>query len=74
MNLRDEVTMYTFKGQTGYVLHPTNSSMENELFALGHTESVPAWSDQNVHKHTHSEEYYVLLQGQLKFLIRDIFI
>ena len=74
MNSRDEITRYLFKGQTGYIISPETSSSENNLIALRHTGSVTPWSDLNVHKHRKSEEFYILIEGQLKIQVRDFLI
>jgi mannose-6-phosphate isomerase-like protein (cupin superfamily) len=57
---------FNFRDTTGYVFHQPEG-----LIALGHTASVASWSDPNIHQHELSEEYYVLLKGQLDFLVAD---
>ncbi len=61
-------TRYTFQGRSGYVID-ANHGAAHELLALGHTASKTPWSDPDVHLHEHSEEYYILLQGKLRFLV-----
>jgi mannose-6-phosphate isomerase-like protein (cupin superfamily) len=57
---------FDFQKVTGYVVaHP------QKLIAIGHTARVSPWSDPSFHQHASSEEYYLLLNGQLEFLVRD---
>lgn len=56
-----------FEHTTGRVItHPQG------LITIGHTALVPPWSDANIHQHRSSEEFYLLLQGQLHLVIYDI--
>ena len=66
-------TKYTFRGRSGYVV-PHNSDALRELIAIGHTASVAPWTDPDVHMHEGSEEYYVLLQGELWILVAEFLV
>src|SRR5574341_1308856 len=57
---------FGFRDTTGYILHHPQ-----RLIAIRHSATVSPWGDPNIHQHTHSEEYYFLLKGQLEFLIED---
>ena len=46
-------------------------SHPQRLISIGHTALVPPWSDANIHQHQSSEEFYLLLQGQLHLVIHD---
>ncbi len=54
-----------FANQTGYLF-------QHEQLALGHTAQAPPWSDPAVHLHQIAEEAYLLLQGQLVFLVGQL--
>jgi len=57
---------FQFQPVTGHVVnHP------QKLISIGHTALVPPWSDANLHQHPSSEEFYLLLQGQLILEIID---
>lgn len=61
---------HTFGGRTGYILSPGKCA--DGLVALGHTASVPPWTDPDVHWHGTAEEYFFLRQGQLRFWIAGL--
>ena len=57
---------FDFQKVTGNVVsHP------QRLISIGHTASVSPWSDPNIHKHNMSEEYYLLLKGQLNLVVNN---
>ena len=58
---------YTFRGHNGYLIGPAEGS--HGLVAVGHTAAVPPWTDPGLHLHQQSEEFYILLQGELGFVI-----
>jgi mannose-6-phosphate isomerase-like protein (cupin superfamily) len=59
-------TRVHFRPVTGYVVsHP------QRLISIGHTALVAPWSDANIHQHESSEEFYLLLQGQLHLVVND---
>lgn len=60
---------YAFQANTGYVVAPWNPAMADRVVALRHTALVTPWSDPDIHIHEASEEYYLLLQGNLWFLV-----
>ena len=55
---------YDFRERSGYIL-------TDDLFAIGHTALVPPWTDSQIHIHENSEEYYLLLQGELRFVVGE---
>ena len=61
---------YTFRGHTGYLIHP--DSADHALLAVRHSAGVAPWADADVHIHCSSEEYYLLLDGELKFLVAGV--
>jgi mannose-6-phosphate isomerase-like protein (cupin superfamily) len=64
-------TRHTFQGYSGYLVAPGNPDTAHELVAVRHSASVPPWADADVHVHERSEEYYLLLRGELQFLVAD---
>jgi len=60
---------YTFAGQTGYLITPQNAG--HALLALRHSAGVDPWQDTGLHFHSVAEEYYLLLQGELDFIISN---
>ncbi len=65
---------YTFRGRTGYVIAPDNPSVTQKRVTVGHTALVTPWSDPGIHLHQHSEEYYLLLQGELRILVAGVLV
>ena len=57
---------YSFAGRSGYI---TPRISAQRLATLGHTAHVMPWQDPGIHRHDQSEEYYLLLHGELKALI-----
>lgn len=64
-------TKYRFRDHSGYIL-PADPRADHGLVALGHTASVAPWADPVLHMHTDSEEYYILLQGELRFVVAGV--
>ncbi|MEW6405037.1 MAG: cupin domain-containing protein [Chloroflexota bacterium] len=62
---------YTFQGRSGYIIGSSNASTAHQLVAVRHTSSVTPWTDPEIHKHENSEEYYILLQGELRLLVAE---
>lgn len=52
-----------FREFSGYLLHP--EWCEHGLLSIRHSAQVEPWRDGDLHFHQASEEYYLLLQGQL---------
>jgi len=63
---RHHYSIRHFQETTGYVVRNPQ-----KLMAFGHTASIAPWSDPQVHLHTHSEEYFFLQKGELRFSIDD---
>ena len=62
--------LYSFRGCTGYLIHPQKTGAAAPI-ALGHTASVSSWQDGDVHFHALAEELFILLQGELRFLVDE---
>jgi len=62
-------TRYTFHGHSGYILDPHDAQAGHNLVGIGHTAHGVPWTDPGVHLHRESEECYLLLQGELRFLV-----
>ena len=60
---------YIFRGQTGYVVAPWLAAATNDWVYIRHSASVPPWIDDDVHLHTDAEEYFFVLEGELRLLI-----
>jgi mannose-6-phosphate isomerase-like protein (cupin superfamily) len=60
---------YAFGGYTGYLVDPRFTDPAHNLVAIRHSAGVEPWLDKHVHVHHESEEYYLLLNGQLDLLI-----
>lgn len=58
-----------FREQTGYIVDPWLVGATNDWVAIRHSASVPPWVDGDVHFHTDAEEYFLVLQGELRLLI-----
>ena len=48
---------------------PWISGVTHELVTIRHSAGVPPWTDQDVHLHKGSEEYYFLFRGGLRLLV-----
>jgi len=55
---------YYAAGVSGYLVSPPES--RHALLTIRHTAGVPPWSDDGLHVHSESEEYYLLLHGELQ--------
>lgn len=60
---------YLFHGRTGGIVDERVEPVSHGLLVLGHTASIPCWSDSHIHFHQHSEEFYLLLQGELHIYV-----
>lgn len=69
MSTRPNYTKYFFQGHSGGIIDPRVRTAPHDLFAIGHTACVPPWKDPCVHIHQQSEEFYLLLQGELELYI-----
>lgn len=61
---------YTFQGYSGHLVYPDTAA--HELLMLRHSAQVAPWTDRDVHLHESSEEYYLLLGGELWFLVDGV--
>ena len=66
---RQTCARYTFRDRTGYVVAPWLDGATNHWVYIRHSASVPPWVDQDVHLHTEAEEYFFVLQGELRLLV-----
>lgn len=62
-------TKYRFHGRSGGIIDPRVEPVPHTLLVLGHTASIPPWSDPNIHLHQDSEEFYFLMQGELHLYV-----
>lgn len=62
------VHLFSYGGVSGYLIHPKKTGGDVPV-ALGHTALVSPWRDDDVHRHEVATELFILLQGELLFLI-----
>lgn len=60
--------LFSYGGVSGYLIHPKKAGGDVPV-ALGHTALVSPWRDDDVHRHEVATEIFILLQGELLFLI-----
>jgi mannose-6-phosphate isomerase-like protein (cupin superfamily) len=58
-----------FRDRSGYLLDPGNAG--HEFLSVRHSASASPWADEDVHLHEASEEFFLLMQGELVFLVCD---
>jgi mannose-6-phosphate isomerase-like protein (cupin superfamily) len=58
---------YAFQDVSGYLVSPDNAA--HDFVAVRHSALVTPWVDLDLHAHQLSEEYYLLLHGQLWFVV-----
>lgn len=56
---------YIFKEHSGWIVDPRLESEPHNLLGIGHTACIEPWRDPDLHQHQESEEFYLLLQGEL---------
>jgi mannose-6-phosphate isomerase-like protein (cupin superfamily) len=71
MSNRAKYARYVFRGRSGYIVDPGSPKTTQNPVAIGHTALVAPWSDPGAHSHKNAEEYYFLLQGELRVLIAE---
>ena len=69
MNVQRGYTKYRFNGFSGYLVAPPGSA--HSFLSIRHTADVQPWADPDIHIHSDSEEYYLLLRGTLRFYVDD---
>ena len=74
MSTNPHYTKFIFEGRSGRIVDPRVPSAPQSLFGMGHTAFVRPWQDPCVHFHQHSEEFYLLLHGDLKLYIAGAFV
>jgi len=62
---------HLFSSHNGYLIDPRLGSAQTRL-GIGHTAGIQPWSDPLLHAHTQSEEFYLLVRGELRFLVGEI--
>ena len=67
---RSQARLFSYGGVSGYLIHPKKSGGDVPV-ALGHTSLVSPWRDDDVHRHEAATEIFILLQGELLFLIEN---
>ena len=63
---------YRFQGYSGYLVAPPEAS--HELVTIRHSARVTPWADPDVHVHQSSEEFYILLRGELGLLVAGVLV
>jgi mannose-6-phosphate isomerase-like protein (cupin superfamily) len=58
---------YRVQGTSGYLVTPPEAG--HELVTIGHSAQVAPWADPDIHLHESSEEFYILLRGELWLLV-----
>jgi mannose-6-phosphate isomerase-like protein (cupin superfamily) len=58
-------TRYVFQGHSGCLIAPDPAA--RGFVTVRHSAGVAPWIDKDLHLHRASEEYYLLLRGQLRF-------
>lgn len=71
MSNRAKYARYMYRGRSGYIVDPSSPKTTQKPAAIGHTALVTPWSDPEAHLHKNAEEYYFLLQGELRVLIAE---
>jgi mannose-6-phosphate isomerase-like protein (cupin superfamily) len=69
MSKLSQYTRYRFQGYSRYIITPHSTG--HGLVAVRHTALDTPWVDPDVHTHQTSEEYYFLLQGELRFWVAE---
>ena len=69
MSKPSQYTRYRFQGHSRYIITPHSTG--HGWVAVRHTAFVTPWVDPDVHTHETSEEYYLLLQGELRFWVAE---
>lgn len=67
-----QYTKYVFHERSGWIVDTRGTTVPHSLVGIGHTAFLSPWSDPYVHFHKHSEEFYLLLHGELEFSIAGI--
>jgi mannose-6-phosphate isomerase-like protein (cupin superfamily) len=68
----DRTHKYRFQGTSGYLVAPQEAS--HELLAIRHSARVASWADPDIHIHQSSEEFYILLHGELGLLVDGVLV
>lgn len=74
MSARSTFTKYIFRDRSGGIVDGRVTPVAHELFGMGHTAFMPPWSDDCLHFHDGSEEFYLLRHGELKLYVDGTFV
>jgi mannose-6-phosphate isomerase-like protein (cupin superfamily) len=74
ISMTSHYTKYTFRGRSGWIVDPRVRNLSHNYLGLGHTAAVSQWSDPCLHLHRESEEYYLLLRGELQFCVAGVLV
>src|SRR5512134_102311 len=69
MSTTSNYTKYIFQDRSGGIVDSRVTRVPHNLFGIGHTAFVPPWRDPCLHLHEESEEFYLLLHGELDLYI-----
>jgi mannose-6-phosphate isomerase-like protein (cupin superfamily) len=67
-------TKYIFQDRSGGIVDSRVTAVPHNLFGIGHTAFVHPWCDPCLHLHRESEEFYLLLHGELDLDIDGVFV
>jgi mannose-6-phosphate isomerase-like protein (cupin superfamily) len=74
MSTSSNYTKYIFQDRSGGIVDSRVTPVPHTLFGIGHTAFIPPWKDPCVHLHRQSEEFYLLLHGELRLYINGAFV
>lgn len=69
MAVSSNYTKYIFQGRSGGIVDPRVTTVPHNLFGIGHTAFIPAWTDSCLHFHQESEEFYLLRHGEMELYV-----
>ena len=67
-------TKYVFQDRSGGIVDSRVTAVPHNLFGMGHTAFLPPWSDPCLHLYQGSDEFYLLMPGQLELCIPGAFV
>ena len=74
MSTSSNYTKYIFQDRSGGIVDSRLTPVPHNLFGIGPTASISPWSDPCLHLHQGSEEFYLLMHGELELFIAGAFV
>ena len=74
MTPSSKYTKYIFQDRSGGIVDSRVTPVSHQLLGIGHTAFVHPWQDPYVHLHHGSEEFYLLLDGELRLYVDGTFV